>query len=119
VGIRTSLFIDPTPESVAQSAKLGAEAVELHTGDYAHHPDDPTKLRALEVASLEGLTSGLAVHAGHGLTVRNVGPVAGISAIEELNIGHSIVSRAVFVGLVEAVREVRKAMDAAREKSEI
>jgi len=118
-GIRTSLFIDPTPESVAQSAKLGAEAVELHTGEYAHHPDDPTKLKALEVASREGLTSGLAVHAGHGLTARNVGPVARISEIEELNIGHSIVSRAVFVGLVEAVREVRKAMDAAREKSEI
>jgi pyridoxine 5-phosphate synthase len=118
-GIRTSLFIDPTPESVAQSAKLGAEAIELHTGEYAHHPDDPARLRALEVASREGLASGLAVHAGHGLTVRNVGRVAAISAIEELNIGHSIVSRAVFVGLVEAVREVRKAMDAAREKSEI
>jgi pyridoxine 5-phosphate synthase len=118
-GIRTSLFIDPTPEAVAQSAKLGAEAVELHTGDYAHHTDDIHRLRALEIASREGVLAGLAVHAGHGLTVRNVGPVAAIPEIEELNIGHSIVSRAVFVGLVEAVREVRRAMDEGRSRAEI
>ena len=61
-----------------------------------------------------GREVGLAIHAGHGLTVRNVGPVASIAAIEELNIGHSIVSRAIFVGLVEAIREIRVAIDAAR-----
>ena len=118
-GIRTSLFIDPSPRVVEQSAKLGAEAIELHTGEYAHHPDDPAMLRALEHASTTGISSGLAVHAGHGLTVRNVGAVAAIREIEELNIGHSIVSRAVFVGLIEAVREVRQAMDEARSKAEI
>lgn len=118
-GIRTSLFIDPNPEAVLQSAKLGAEAVELHTGEYANHLNDPAKLRALQVASREGAAAGLAMHAGHGLSARNVGPVAAIPEIEELNIGHSIVSRAIFVGLVDAVREVRKAMDAARIKAEI
>lgn len=118
-GIRTSLFIDPNPEAVLQSAKLGAEAVELHTGEYANHLNDPAKLRALQVASREGAAAGLAMHAGHGLSARNVGPVAAIPEIEELNIGHSIMSRAIFVGLVDAVREVRKAMDAARIKAEI
>ena len=118
-GIRTSLFIDPSPRAVEQSAKLGAEAIELHTGEYAHHPHDPATLRALQGASVAGIASGLAVHAGHGLTVRNVGPVAVIREIEELNIGHSIVSRAIFVGLVESVREVRRAMDAARKSAEI
>jgi pyridoxine 5-phosphate synthase len=110
-GIRTSLFIDPTAEAVAQSVKLGADAVELHTGEYAH---DPATVNALRIAAREGARAGIAVHAGHGLTAKNVGPVAAIEEIEELNIGHSIVSRAVFVGLEEAVREVRRAMDAAR-----
>lgn len=118
-GIRTSLFIDPSPRAVEQSAKLGAEAIELHTGEYAHHPADRAMIRALQGASVTGISAGLAVHAGHGLTVRNVGPVAAIREIEELNIGHSIVSRAVFVGLVEAVREVRRAMDEARKSAEI
>jgi pyridoxine 5-phosphate synthase len=118
-GIRTSLFIDPNPRAVEQSAKLGAEAIELHTGEYAHHPADPAMIRALQGASVSGISAGLAVHAGHGLTVRNVGAVAAIREIEELNIGHSIVSRAVFVGLVEAVREVRRAMDEARMSAEI
>jgi pyridoxine 5-phosphate synthase len=117
-GIRTSLFIDPTPQAVERSARLGADAIELHTGDYANHPGAP-RIHALEHAARDGVSAGLAVHAGHGLTARNVGPVAAIHEIEELNIGHSIVSRAVFVGLVEAVREVRRAMDAARAKSEI
>ena len=113
-GIRVSLFIDPTREAVQLSKELGAEAVELHTGEYAHHPGDPARLEALRDAAREGAAIGLAVHAGHGLTVKNVGPVAAIPEIEELNIGHSIVSRAVFVGLEEAVREIRRAMDAAR-----
>ncbi|HEX6574170.1 MAG TPA: pyridoxine 5'-phosphate synthase [Gemmatimonadaceae bacterium] len=118
-GIRTSLFIDPTEDAIAQSAKLGADAVELHTGDYANHPDDPRTLNALRIAAREGAGAGIAVHAGHGLTVRNVGPVAAIAEIEELNIGHSIVSRSIFVGLVAAVQEVRKAMDEARSRAEI
>ncbi len=118
-GIRTSLFIDPTPEAVTQSKKLGADAVELHTGEYANYPDNPAMLTALKIAAREGASAGLAVHAGHGLSVRNVRPVAAIREIEELNIGHSIVSRSVFIGLVAAVREVRKEMDAARTDADI
>jgi pyridoxine 5-phosphate synthase len=118
-GIRTSLFIDPTPEAVTQSKKLGADAVELHTREYANYPDTPAMLTALKLAAREGASAGLAVHAGHGLSVRNVRPVAAIREIEELNIGHSIVSRSVFIGLVAAVREVRKEMDAARTDADI
>jgi pyridoxine 5-phosphate synthase len=114
VGVRTSLFIDPDPEMVARSSDLGAVAIELHTGRYAHHPNDPSALRALEDAARNGKELGLAVHAGHGLTTRNVAPVAAIPEIEELNIGHSIVSRAVFVGIADAVREMRAVMDVAR-----
>jgi pyridoxine 5-phosphate synthase len=114
IGVRTSLFIDPDIETVSRSRELGAVAVELHTGQYAHHPNDPAVLRALETASRHGHRLGLAVHAGHGLTTRNVAPVAAIPEIEELNIGHSIVSRAVFVGIAEAVREMRAVMDVAR-----
>jgi len=111
-GIRTSLFIDPSPEAVRRSHELGATAIELHTGRYAHA--EPGSLDALVAAAEAARAAGLHVHAGHGLTVRNVAPVAAIPAIEELNIGHSIVSRAIFVGLAEAVREIRAAMDAAR-----
>ncbi|MCX5767171.1 MAG: pyridoxine 5'-phosphate synthase [Gemmatimonadetes bacterium] len=112
--IRTSLFVDAVPMIVERSAWLGAHAIELHTGAYAHHPHDDRPLAALQAASKQGRTLGLAVHAGHGLTVRNVAPVAAIADIEELNIGHSIVSRAVFVGLDRAIREMRAAMNAAR-----
>ncbi len=113
-GVRTSLFIDPDAAMVRLSHELGADAIELHTGRYAHHPDDASTLTALDAAAALGARLGLAVHAGHGLTVANVGPVAAIPEIEELNIGHSIVSRAVFVGLAESVREIRAAMDRAR-----
>lgn len=113
-GIRSSLFVDPDARMVEQSHALGADAIELHTGSYAHHPDDPGQLQALREASALGARLGLHVHAGHGLTVRNVTPVAAIREIEELNIGHSIVSRSVFVGIAAAVREMREAMDRAR-----
>jgi pyridoxine 5-phosphate synthase len=113
-GIRTSLFIDPDERAVEQSSELGAVAIELHTGSYAHAPTEPATIRALQSAARRGAGIGLFVHAGHGLTVGNVGPVAAVPEIEELNIGHSVVSRAIFVGLAEAVRELRAAMDAAR-----
>ena len=113
-GIRVSLFIDPTRSAVEQSKKLGVPAVELHTGSYSHRPDSKDTLDALRDSARRGADLGLAVHAGHGLTVRNVGPVAAIPEIEELNIGHSIVSRAVFVGLDRAVKEMLEAMRAAR-----
>lgn len=113
-GLRVSLFIDPSPAAVNASRSLGAEAVELHTGQYAHHPDDPRTITALRDAAAEGSALGLAVHAGHGLDLANVGLVAAIPEIEELNIGHSIVGRAIMVGIGEAVREMRRAMDEAR-----
>jgi pyridoxine 5-phosphate synthase len=113
-GIRCSLFIDPEPDAVRRSRDLGAHAIELHTGRYAHHPNETAPLDALVRSASLGAELGLAVHAGHGLTLGNVGPVASIGEIEELNIGHSIVSRSVFVGIREAVREMRAAMDRAR-----
>ena len=116
-GIRTSLFIAPDERIVELSRELGAVAIELHTGTYSHHPDDPAPLRALARSAALGRRIGLAVHAGHGLTTGNVAPVARIAEIEELNIGHSIVSRAIFVGLAEAVREMRRVMDSARASS--
>ena len=107
-GVRTSLFIDPDPEALDLSAELGADAVELHTGEYANAPWDHRgrELGRLAEMAIRGRGLGLAVHAGHGLTYENVIPVAAIPEIEELNIGHSIISRAVFVGLERAVREM-------------
>ena len=114
VGIRVSLFIDPTRSAVEQSKKLGVPAVELHTGSYSHRSDSKDTIEALRDSARRGADLGLAIHAGHGLTVRNVAPVAAIPEIEELNIGHSIVSRSVFVGLERAVKEMHEAMRAAR-----
>jgi pyridoxine 5-phosphate synthase len=116
-GVRVSLFVDPDPSVVEAAVSLGAAAIELHTGSYAGAAAGGPRTRAVEAlaaVSAAGRSAGLAVHAGHGLTVRNVGPVAAIRDIEELNIGHSIVSRAIFVGLAESVREIRVAIDAAR-----
>jgi pyridoxine 5-phosphate synthase len=113
-GIRSSLFIDPDRDSVTRSRDLGADAVELHTGRYAHASGEGAALNALRDAATIGASLGLAVHAGHGLSTTNVGPVAAIPEIEELNIGHHVISRAIFVGLERAVRELRAAMDAAR-----
>lgn len=118
-GIRVSLFIDPTKESTLASRDCGADAVEFHTGQYAHSGGSSETLEALARSAALAAGLGLSVHAGHGLTVANVGPVAAIPEIEELNIGHSIVSRAVFVGLASAVREMRAAMDAARASGDV
>ena len=115
-GIRTSLFIDSDPDSITRSRDLGADGIELHTGRYAHTLDDPAPLAALCEGSALGAALGLTVHAGHGLTTSNVGHVAAIPEIEELNIGHHVVSRAVFVGLERAIQELRAAMDAARSR---
>lgn len=117
-GIRSSLFIAPDAEAVARSRDVGADAIELHTGRYAHAPHEARTIDALRNAARLGAEAGLAVHAGHGLTVRNVGPVAAVEEIEELNIGHSIVSRAVFAGIERAVEEMREAMRAARASSD-
>lgn len=118
-GIEVSLFIDPDPKAIAMTRKLGADAFEMHTGDYANHLDNPATLAALVEGAKVGTDEGLHVYAGHGLSVKNVGPVAAIPEVTELNIGHSIISRSIFVGLEEAVREMRRAMDAARPTAEI
>ncbi len=114
-GIRTSLFINPDPVALRRSWELGAEAVELHTGEYANARgmDRGQELARLARVAREGRDMGLSIHAGHGLTYENVLPVAAIVDVEELNIGHSIVARAVFVGLERAVREMVERMAAA------
>ena len=116
-GIRTSLFIDADARQVARAAELGVPAIELHTGRYCHHPEDSAAIGVLRAAARQAAGLGLAVHAGHGLTLENVGPVAAIPECEELNIGHAIVSHAIFVGLDAAVRAMRAAMDRAVEAS--
>jgi pyridoxine 5-phosphate synthase len=113
-GIRTALFIDPDLDVVRASRDLGATAVELHTGRYAHHPDSPEPIRALAAAAEEGVRIGLAVHAGHGLSVANVAPVAAIEPIEELNIGHALIGRSILIGIAGAIHELRAVMNAAR-----
>ena len=115
-GIRTSLFIDPDPESVRASLDLGADAIELHTGEYANTrgAERNEQLGRLRRAAALGRSLGLAVHAGHGLTYENVTPLAAVEEIEELNIGHSIVSRAVFTGMERAVREMADIIRRAR-----
>ena len=113
-GIRVSLFIDPTRAAIEQSKKLGVPAIELHTGTYSNNPGESPAIDALRDAARRAADLGIAVHAGHGLTIANVGLVAAIPEIEELNIGHSIISSSVFVGLERAVKEMREAMRAAR-----
>ena len=113
-GIRVSLFIDPVPQVIDQARALGVPAIELHTGRYAHNWRRPGPLNELRRAATHAKALGLAVHAGHGLTYLNVQPVARVPEIEELNIGHSIVSNAVFWGLEEAVRRMKTLVITAR-----
>jgi len=111
-GIRVSLFIDPDLRTLEAAKDLGVPAIELHTGRYAHSwRSNDAALKQLQEAARYASDMGLAVHAGHGLTYLNVEPVAGIAEIEELNIGHSVVSRAIMVGMKSAVKEMRQAMN--------
>ena len=109
-GIFVSLFIDPADDQIEASKQLAAGAVELHTGAYAearYSPGAQTELAKLAAGSKLAKSLGLRVDAGHGLTYKNVTPIVQIPEIEELNIGHSIVSRSVFVGMQQAVREMK------------
>jgi pyridoxine 5-phosphate synthase len=113
--VRVSLFIDPSRASIDRCIELAVPAVELHTGPYAHtYRQSDESLQELQVVAKYGKDAGLAIHAGHGLTYRNVQPVAAIGDIEELNIGHSIVSQSISTGMERAVREMRGLVDAAR-----
>jgi pyridoxine 5-phosphate synthase len=109
------LFIDPDLAAIDAAKDLGVPAIELHTGRYSHHWQvDDAALDELQRATEHAAGMGLAVHAGHGLTYRNVQPVARIEAIEELNIGHTIVSRAMFTGIGPAVAEMKRLLREAR-----
>ncbi|UCC24813.1 MAG: pyridoxine 5'-phosphate synthase [Gemmatimonadales bacterium] len=108
-GIRTSLFVDPDEEALRAAASMKVEAVELHTGEYANAhsaAEADRQVERLRRSAIRGRELGLDVHAGHGLTYENVTPVASIPELEELNIGHSVISRAVLVGLERAVAEM-------------
>ena len=115
-GVRVSLFIDADPRQIAAAAESGAPCIEIHTGHFA----DATAARAVaELARIrdavqQGVAAGLRVNAGHGLHYQNVGDIAKIPEIQELNIGHAIIARAIFSGLAEAVAEMKRLMRAAR-----
>jgi pyridoxine 5-phosphate synthase len=112
-GIPVSLFIDPDPTQIAAAKRLGAQAVEIQTARYSEARTDEARqqeLQALRDATARARDAGLHVHMGHGLNYWNVQAVAAIDGVEELNIGHSIVSRAVLVGMERAVREMKDAI---------
>lgn len=113
-GISVSLFIDPIESQIEAARAVGADSVELHTGAYAHAfrgPDESRRLEEFRRACDSVRKQGMHLHAGHGLTYANVRPIARIPDMAELNIGHSIVSRAVMVGMTQAVREMKNLMD--------
>lgn len=110
-GIVVSLFLDADRRQIEAGHQLGAEAVELHTGQYALAPlgqAQQTELEKLVAGAVAIVERGMTLHAGHGLTYRNVQPVARIAQMSELNIGHSIVARALMVGFQQAVREMKE-----------
>lgn len=111
-GIRVSLFIDPLEEQVAASARTGAEMIELHTGTFsnARGAEEELELARLCEASRQGAALGMQVNAGHGLNYENLSRFLAVPGLTELNIGHSIVARSLFVGFEEAVREMKAAM---------
>ena len=116
VGIVVSLFLDPDPAQIEAGIASGATDVELHTGPYAHAAANyaaDQELQTLLAASEQICQAGLKLHSGHGLTYRNVGPIAAIPNMRELNIGHSIISRAIMVGLERAVRDMKRLIEQA------
>ena len=115
-GIRVSLFIEPAPQQIEAAVRLGAPVVELHTGRYADSDGAtmPRELARIADAAALAVKNGIEPHAGHGLTVANVVPIAAIPQLAELNIGHFLIGEAIFRGLDGAVREMRERMDTAR-----
>ena len=115
-GIHVSLFVDPEEKQIETSKEVGADAVEVHTGTYCNATGAEREKERRTVASAVSLAYrlGLEVHAGHGLDYENVLPIAGIHEIVELNIGHSIIARAVVVGIEQAVREMKALLKKAR-----
>ncbi|SFG53330.1 pyridoxine 5'-phosphate synthase [Methylobacterium gossipiicola] len=119
-GVRVSLFVEPDLAVMEAARRLGAPVVELHTGTYceAVAAGDAarvaTELARIARAATHGAGLGLEIHAGHGLALDSVGPVAALPEIAELNIGHALIGEAIFVGLPQAIRDMRAAMDAAR-----
>jgi len=119
-GIRVSLFIAPERAQLDMARRLGAPVVELHTGPYCHATpgaERARELRRLAEAAAHGHAQGLEIHAGHGLDFETVGDVAALPEVAELNIGHFLIGEAIFVGLEQAIRRMRVAMDAARAKA--
>jgi len=115
-GILVSMFIDPDPAQLDASIKVGASCVELHTGHFADAENEASSEREFESikkAVAYGKEQGLKVNAGHGLHYHNVQRIASIAGLSDLNIGHSIIARAMFIGLAEAVREMKALMDSA------
>jgi pyridoxine 5-phosphate synthase len=113
-GLEIALFLDPEPAQIEAALDLHVDAIELHTGRYANSPEGQprrTQLEALQAAAQAVVAAGVELHAGHGLNYRNVLPVARLDRMAELNIGHSIISRALFVGLERAVREMKKCIN--------
>lgn len=115
-GIRVSLFIEPDPRQIEAALRLNAPVVELHTGKYAHAAGAALadELKRISDAAALAARNGIEPHAGHGLTFDNVGPIAAIPQIAELNIGHFLIGEAIFIGLEASIREMRARMDAAR-----
>jgi pyridoxine 5-phosphate synthase len=120
VGARVSLFIEPDPVQIAVAEVLKAPVVELHTGRYAElwfeggAEAAAPELERLKLAAADARRRGIEPHAGHGLTFENVGPIAAIPEVAELNIGHFLIGEAIFIGLDAAIREMRRRMDEAR-----
>ncbi|MEM7283821.1 MAG: pyridoxine 5'-phosphate synthase [Pseudomonadota bacterium] len=115
-GIKVSLFIDPDPKQIEASAEVKADIVELHTGCYAESNSSSfaSELERLQQGATQANSFGLIVHAGHGLNYHKVKPVAAIPVVEELNIGHALIARSLFVGLPNAVAEMKRLMLEAR-----
>jgi pyridoxine 5-phosphate synthase len=115
-GIRVSLFIEPAARQIDAALRLAVPVIELHTGAYAELEGDArvAELHRLAQAAALAAKNGIEVHAGHGLTIANVAPIAAIPQVRELNIGHALIADAIFLGLGNAVQAMRAAMDAAR-----